>query len=294
MISMKSKLLLMLCFFCATISNYAQSSFTESGIAVQGIARDASNTALANQTINFTFTLYYQDPSKSEKVIYTTNKNLTTDVFGVFSDVIDSGSVNSSLFANNVAYLRIQKGAEVISDEKLRHVPYAISANNGVPTGSIMPFIGTAAPDGWALCNGAPLPTTATALIAMVGNNAPNLQGMFLRGTGTNTVNNQAGPLLKATQDESLKSHLHGKGTLTTETAGNHNHKNGNYDQLLSMTGKYTAIQTDDNVGQPDIASAATVLDAGNHTHNISGSTADFGGSETRPVSYGVNYIIKL
>ena len=92
---MKSKLLLMLCFFCATISNYAQSSFTESGIAVQGIARDASNTALANQTINFTFILYYYDLSKNEKVIYTISKNLTTDVFGVFSDIIDSEALDN-------------------------------------------------------------------------------------------------------------------------------------------------------------------------------------------------------
>jgi microcystin-dependent protein len=294
MISMKSKLLLMVCFFCATISNYAQSSASQSGIAVQGIARDVNNTALTNQTISLTFTLYYLNSSSIEQQIYKITKNLTTDAFGVFSDVIDPTAVNNNLFANNIAYLRIEKGSDIISDEKLRHVPYAISANNGVPTGSIMPFIGTVAPEGWALCNGGVLPATATALIALVGNNAPNLQGMFLRGTGNSPVNNQAGPALKATQDDSLEKHSHNKGTLTTDTAGNHNHKNGNYDQLLSMTGKYTAIQTDDNVAQPDIASAATIQDAGSHTHNISGSTADFGDLETRPVNYGVNYIIKL
>ncbi|KIQ14490.1 hypothetical protein RT99_21805 [Flavobacterium sp. MEB061] len=291
---MKSKLLLMLCLFCATISNYAQSSITQSGIAVQGIARDANNTAMINQTINLTFTLYYLNASSIEQPIYKITKNLTTDAFGVFSDVIDPTAANNSIFTNNIAYLRIEKGAEIISDEKLRHVPYAISANNGVPVGSIMPYIGTVAPEGWALCDGKALPTTATALIALVGNNAPNLQGMFLRGTGTSPVNNQPGPALKGTQDDSLEKHSHNKGTLTTDTAGNHNHKNGNYDQLLSMTGKFTAIQTDDNAGQPDIASAGTVLDAGNHTHNISGSTADFGDLETRPVNYGVNYIIKL
>lgn len=291
---MKTKLLLMLCLFCATMSNYAQSSASQSGIAVQGIARDANNTALLNQTISLTFTLYYLDASSIEQPIYKNTRNVTTDAFGVFSDVIDPTAVNNSLFANNPAYLRIEKGSEIISDEKLRHVPYAISANNGVPTGSIMPFIGTVAPEGWALCNGDPLPLTATVLKAMIGANTPNLQGMFLRGTGKSPVNNQPGPALKGTQDDSLEKHSHNKGTLTTDTAGNHNHKNGNYDQLLSMTGKFTAIQTDDNVGQPDIASAGTIQDTGNHTHNISGSTADFGDLETRPVNYGVNYIIKL
>ncbi|OOV19037.1 tail fiber protein [Flavobacterium sp. LM4] len=291
---MKSKLLLILCVFCATISNYAQSSASQSGIAVQGIARDANNTALTSQTINLTFTFYYLDASSIEQNIYKVSKNLTTDAFGVFSDVIDPTAVNNSLVANNTAYLRIEKGTEVISDEKLRHVPYAISANNGVPTGSIMPFIGTSAPEGWVLCNGAALPSTAKALIAMVGNNAPNLQGMFLRGTGTSPVNSQPGPALKGTQQDSLEKHSHDKGTLATDTAGNHNHKNGVYNQLLSMTGKFTAIQTDNNNDQPDLGTAGTIQDAGSHTHTISGSTGDFGDLETRPVNYGVNYIIKL
>ncbi len=297
MISMKTKLLLMLCLFCASISNYAQSSASQSGIAVQGIARDANNTALTNQTINLTFTLYYLDASSIEQNIYKVTRNVTTDAFGVFSDVIDPTAVNNSLFANNTAYLRIEKGSEVISDEKLRHVPYAIAANNGVPTGSIMPFIGTVAPEGWVFCNGAALPATAKALIALLGgNNAPNLQGMFLRGTGTNPVNNQAGPALKATQNEELKSHLHAKGTLATQTAGDHNHANGSFDKLMSITGNNSvnAVDGDPGMVQPDLGFARTMSNAGDHTHNITGSTADTGGNETRPVNYGVNYIIKL
>lgn len=293
---MKTKLLLMLCLFFAAISNYAQSSASQSGIAIQGIARDANNTAIANQTISLDFTLYYLNDSSNPQTIYNVTKNVATDAFGVFSDVIDPTAVNSSLIANNATYLKIMKGGETISDEKLRHVPYAIAANNGVPTGSIMPFIGTVAPEGWALCNGAALPVTATALIKLVGNNAPNLQGMFLRGTGTNPVNSQAGPALKATQDESLKSHSHGKGTLTTENAGSHNHNNGIFDKLMSITGNNSvnAVDGDSSLIQPDLGFAKPMQDAGSHTHNISGSTADFGGTETRPVNYGVNYIIKL
>lgn len=291
---MKTKLLLMLCLFCATMSNYAQSSASQSGIAVQGIARDANNTALLNQTISLTFTLYYLDASSIEQTIYKNTRNVTTDAFGVFSDVIDPTAVNNSLFANNASYLRIEKGSEIISDEKLRHVPYAISANNGVPTGSIMPFIGTVAPEGWVLCNGAVLPSTAKALIALVGNNAPNLQGMFLRGTGTSPVNNQAGPALKGTQNEELKSHLHGKGTLITETAGNHTHANGDSNMLMDYTGRNTPGSLDNAGGEVDVMSMKELLEAGNHTHTISGETAASGGNETRPVNYGVNYIIKL
>lgn len=296
MISMKTKLLLMLCLFCASISNYAQSSASQSGIAVQGIARDANNTALTNQTINLTFTLYYLDASSIEQLINKVTRNVTTDAFGVFSDVIDPTAVNNSVIANNTAYLRIEKGSEVISDEKLRHVPYAIAANNGVPTGSIMPFIGTVAPEGWVLCNGAALPTTAKALIALVGSNAPNLQGMFLRGTGTSPVNNQPGPALKGTQNDEIQSHSHAKGSLSTDTAGNHNHADGIFDKVMSITGNNTvnAVDGDSQLVQPDLGYARTMPTTGNHTHNITGSTADTGGTETRPVSYGVNYIIKL
>jgi microcystin-dependent protein len=288
---MKSKLLLILCFLCATLSNYAQSSATQSGIAVQGIARDLNNTALTNQTINLTFTLYYLNASSIEQSIYKITKNLTTDAFGVFSDVIDPTAVNNSLFANNIAYLRIEKGTDVISDEKLRHVPYAISANNGVPTGSIMPFIGTVAPEGWALCNGAVLPVTATALIALVGNNAPNLQGMFLRGTGNSPVNNQAGPTLKGTQDDSLESHNHS--ASVNDPGHTHEYK----DVFFSEGGGSIDVpnnrglngDTDgDNKGYEFQRTSASA------TTGISVTTGNTGGTETRPVNYGVNYIIKL
>lgn len=291
---MKTKLFLMLFLFGITISNFAQSSASQSGIAVQGIARNANNTALTNQTINLTFTLYYLDASSIEQVIYKTTKNLNTDAFGVFSDVIDPTATNNSLFANNVAYLKIEKGSEVISDEKLHHVPYAVSANNGVPTGSIMPFIGTVAPEGWVLCNGKALPTTAKALIAMVGNNAPDLQGMFLRGTGISSVNNQAGPNLKATQNEELKSHLHEKGTLAIDKNGLHNHAEDNNNRLMSITGGGTPGDLDNSPNEVDTTASKIMRDAGEHTHTISGEMANFGGNETRPVNYGVNYIIKL
>ncbi|KAF2515696.1 phage tail protein [Flavobacterium foetidum] len=286
---MKTKLLLMLCLFFAAISNYAQSSATQSGIAVQGIARDANNTALTNQTINLTFTLYYLDASSIEQTIYKVSRNLTTDAFGVFSDVIDPTAVNNSLFANNAAYLRIEKGSEVISDEKLRHVPYAIAANNGVPTGSIMPFVGTVAPEGWVLCNGAALPTTAKALIAMVGNNAPDLRGMFLRGAGQNSNTANAAEIapntLNGTQLSANKSHTH---TGTTSTNGEHTHSESAtfiYDQGNADGGFDGGGHA---IGRRTVQTALS----GNHSHTF--TTDATGATESRPINYGVNYIIKL
>lgn len=284
---MKTKLLLMLCLFCASISNYAQSSASQSGIAVQGIARDANNTAIASQDISLTYTLYYLNSSNNSVEVYKTTNNLKTDAFGVFSDVINPASVSNSLFANNAVYLKIEKGSVVISNEKLYHVPYAISANNGVPTGSIMPFIGTTAPEGWVLCDGAALPSTAVTLIAMVGNNAPDLRGMFLRGAGQNSNAANAAEIapntLKGIQPSENKSHKH---TGTTDVAGNHDHKYQYFDKYtdgggFSGGGNWLGLNQS---GRTD--------STGNHTHAFTTETA--GATESRPINYGVNYIIKL
>ena len=57
---MKSKLLLLSFLMLLMVTtNYGQTSASQAGIAVQGIARDGNNTAIANQSVSFTFELYY-------------------------------------------------------------------------------------------------------------------------------------------------------------------------------------------------------------------------------------------
>ena len=295
---MKSKFLLsILCAVFAIAANYAQSSASQTGIAIQGIARDVNNTALVSQNISLKFTLYYKDASSVEQPIYKVTKNLMTDAFGVFSDVIDPTAVNQSVMANNVAYLRIEKGTDIISDEQLSHVPYAISANNGVPTGSIMPFIGTVAPQGWVLCDGKPLPSTAKALLALVGPTAPNLQGMFLRGTGKSPVNSQEGPALKATQGESFKLHNH----TASVTDSGHSHDYGDiyHTEKGNNQGVSPTIATPYDRGSnggTDNDNAGFEMNRNSKSSKtyISVTNSSEGGNETRPVNYGVNYIIKL
>lgn len=288
---MKSKLLLLsflMLFSVAT--NYAQSSASQAGIAVQGIARDNNNTARISTPINLTFRVYYG----ANILIYEIAKTVTTDSFGVFSVVLEPGATNNILMANNQAFLRISEGTTIISDEVLRQVPYAIAAANGVPTGSIMPYIGTTAPDGWLLCDGLTNVPQPSALYNLIGSTTPNLKGMFLRGTGTSPVNNQPGPALKAMQGEELKSHEHSSGSLVNSTNGSHVHS------ITFHNDDYNGSGGNFNDGLEDDTSSATNVNgkntnaSGDHSHTISGSTAPIGGNETRPVNYGVNYIIKL
>tara|TARA_R110001583_G_scaffold190848_1_gene355433 strand:- start:2129 stop:2983 length:855 start_codon:yes stop_codon:yes gene_type:complete len=284
---MKSKLLLLSFLMLLMVTtNYGQSSASVSGIAVQGIARDDNNTAIANESISFKFTIYYKNPGRIS--VYDENTSITTDAFGVFSHVLDVDPSTISKFANNVLSLEIEAGGNVISDEIFKHVPYAISANNGVPTGSIMPYIGTTAPAGWVLCNGQPLNVIngSADLMVLVGANAPDLQGMFLRGTGTNPVNSQAGPTLKTTQGDGFKSHNH---SGSTSLDGVHTHTST--DVVRNTGGTSYNISGGERFASNGTTSySRTSSSDGNHNHSISND----GTNETRPVNYGVNYIIKL
>ncbi|WP_370408909.1 tail fiber protein [Tenacibaculum dicentrarchi] len=273
-------------------------SFSQ-GITVQGIARDPNNNARQNQPITILAELNYLNPISAANVVtYSETITIITDEFGVFSTVLKVPNSIQSILTAHEHYLKISEGSMIISNELLRYVPYAYSAYNGVPSGSIMPYIGVSAPKGWMLCDGRNIPTTdETAILRdLLGASVtPNLNGMFLRGTGTNPVNKQDGPALMNTQNDNFKSHSHNSGTLKTANNGIHNHNDGEYDKLLRISGARAYYGSFDNSKtRPDLLSAKTIKNAGNHNHTISGTTTSTGGSETRPVNFGVNYIIKL
>lgn len=300
---MKTKfiLLMLLMLFTATF-NYAQTSAEIADIAVQGIARDNNNTARANTTVNLTFELFYLDANNGNtKVVVGAPEtvNLATDAFGVFSHIISPAVNNNPIFANQQVYLKISEGSQIISEEKLKHVPYAIAANNGVPTGSIMPYVGATAPTGWVLCDGSLLTgiNGSENLIALLNsNNAPDLRGFFLRGAGTNQVTGyttNAGPLLNRPQQDDNLAHNHGAGTLATSSAGEHQH---NVPHSLDDTnlGSIRRTAVNRSVAANGVFQTGMPTSIGGaHTHTISGNVSTEG-TESRPINYGVNYIIKL
>ncbi|MEZ7504699.1 tail fiber protein [Flavobacterium sp. Arc2] len=277
----------------------AQTNVTSSGMSIQGIARDETNAAIANiDQLALVFTVYYLGTGNSEQTILTKTANVKTDNFGVFSYVLDIDQLQYNQINTQSAYLKVVQGSVVFSNEKLQAVPYAIFAQNGVPTGSIMPFIGTVAPNGWLLCNGSTFADNANTanLKALLGSTTtPNLNGMFLRGTGT-AASGKVGPALKAVQQDDLGQHLHSV-NLTTSTNGLHDHSNNSdYNRALKYDGAATANSTDtsNNTTEPNLYSSKQIVGDGNHNHSVSGSTGNTGITETRPINYGVNYIIKI
>lgn len=277
----------------------AQTNVTSSGMSIQGIARDETNAAIANiDQLGLVFTVYYLGTGNSEQVILTKTANVKTDNFGVFSYVLDIDQSLYNQISTHATYLKVAQGSVVFSNEKLQAVPYSIFAQNGVPTGAVMPFIGTVAPQGWLMCDGSTFPDNANNanLKALLGGTTtPNLQGMFLRGTGTAEAGH-AGPALKTVQQDDIKSHLHAV-DINTNNAGAHSHTVGfANDDYNGTAGGNTPINKnglEDDTWGADNRWLRTSSD-GAHIHNVKGNTDATGTTETRPINYGVNYIIKI
>lgn len=279
----------------ASINASAQTNVTSSGMSIQGIARDENNAAIANiDQLALAFTVYYLGAGNSEQLILTKTANVKTDNFGVFSYVLDIDQTQYGLISSQSAYLKVVQGSVVFSNEKLQAVPYAIFAQNGVPTGSIMPFVGTVAPNGWMLCDGSAIPinsVTANLRTLLGTSNTPDLRAMFLRGSGTG--NGKSGPALKAIQSDDLKEHSH---IINLFTASNGNHSHEQYVSANEWTGG-PGVRKDyigDVNGLSRYRQGINTGDAGAHTHLVNGNTDNTGGTETRPINYGVNYIIKI
>jgi hypothetical protein len=335
---MKSKLLLLLCIMLLTVAtSFAQITATTSSVAIQGIARDDNGNARTNQQIPLTLKLYYKLNGTETAISTQTVSDATTDAFGVFSTLLDIDQSKYTILAGNQVFLRISgKDASgnqdvTISDQGFNQVPYAVVASNGSPTGSITAFVGMEEPIGWVLCDGKPLPTdgSAYALIALVGNNAPNLQGMFLRGTGGSGIH--VGPTLNTVEQDAIAAHTptvtdptHGHGITDpghghgiTDPGHGHGINDPKHGHKI-VQGQYT---NGNNGGQggssPNAgyfgaeseyrATGVSVVNGGTGISTIKGGTGIStikggtgisvtfnGNNETRPVSYGVNYIIKL
>jgi hypothetical protein len=124
---MKLKLFFIAFIFTATI-------FSQ-GIAVQGIARDNEDSAIANKSLEFMFTLV-----KANSTVYSETKNIRTDNFGVFSHIIGNGAAVEDQtflgidFSGETLVLKISVTVGVnkfeFFNKPLNSTPYAYHAKN--------------------------------------------------------------------------------------------------------------------------------------------------------------------
>jgi microcystin-dependent protein len=111
------------------------------------------------------------------------------------------------------------------------------------PTGTVLPFAGSTAPEGWALCDGSAISRTiysklfgVIATTYGVGDNSstfnvPDMRGIYPRGTGTNgtanyggvTGHTPAGGALAAKGGQKTAKNGLSNSTSTTSSSGNRN-----------------------------------------------------------------------
>jgi microcystin-dependent protein len=295
------KIYLLLSFLFISTLTIAQ------GIAIQGIARDNTNSAITDTNLTFTFNITKSDNT----VLYSETQAIKTDNFGIFSHIVSTGNPVTGTFnvvdfslANLKMKISVNYNANEIEvyNQAFQYTPYAhfskkaayatnaLNAVNGVPTGSIMPYVGTDAPEGWVLCNGQSLTaiTGAAALIEIVGDNVPNLNGIFLKGTGVGRYSSTTVPIsLRNFQGNVIATHTSSGYTTTT----------GAHDHIYNDNERRNIDEEDDDYRANSFVGVNAPIakwtdGSGAHNHNV--STTYNGGIETRPNSYGVNYIIKL
>lgn len=162
----------------------------------------------------------------------------------------------------------------------------------GCPVGSVQMFAGSAAPQGWLLCNGDTIPNGSgtvqtitadySALYAVVGSSyggagkLPDCRGIFVRGVGSQTIGAETytGTLGTYQNDATAKN-----GLSASDSGHTHNYsvyaltdRCDNADESRTMNGSTTTWTTSTGYA------------------NITVSSTD---TETRPANIALNYIIK-
>lgn len=169
----------------------------------------------------------------------------------------------------------------VYIDVNAVNTPYLVGQSS-IPVGSVYAFLGATAPTGYLLCDGLSyLVANYPDLHGVIGYNyggsglnfnVPDYRGMFLRGTGTHGSlamaggGNFSGPALHGNQLDLSLTHTH------------------------SLRGAAGLFGGSNNVNPFDDTSASPTRITPTYAPDQSRAA----GNETRPVNYGVNYIIKV
>jgi microcystin-dependent protein len=245
----------------------------------------------------YTMTLLPTPPASSFPIL---TMNTGGTMGSISPDQVGQGM--SSVGADAIATTMDSTGANTIAS-KITNAAFII------PSGVIMPYMGTALPTGWLWCDGTSyLRTDYPTLFATVGTasgaadpthfNVPDLRGFFMRGVsgtsgndpdaslrGQQHVGANGGNNVGSVQADNFRTHHH----LISDPGHTHNFfVNGNPSPSIYAGANANSVVP--TVGQPLVPDAATVTIVSAATGI---SIQNNGGSETRPLNLYVNYIIK-
>jgi microcystin-dependent protein len=195
---------------------------------------------------------------------------------------------------NTLGQVTLQNG---VAGESLQYVgsniEFAPQSLSPVPTGMILPYappVSYAIPSGYLECDGSVvaqatyfnLYTAIGATYDTGGEGAgnfrlPNLQGIFIRGSGSQTIggNTYSGTI----------------GAYQTDQNKAHRHFIVNNDSIINVPVTSTTFAS--RVGSTTAASSQNYQINGSATDCVSGLTSENGGNDARPANLSMRYIIK-
>ena len=245
-------------------------------------------------------------------VTRNSNSELTIDALqGAGVDIAASASDVLNANGGEISAVDATEDSLVFYDESEEKLTYlalgdglstgggTITADGGL-VGMIVAYANATIPTGWLECNGQSIPAQYTDLIALIGNNVPDLRGEFIRGFD-NGRGVDSGRTLKSTQSEAFKSHNHSANANANSSSSvsgdTHNHsitaRKLAINQVLSgnfilCDNNYSNVNPQSkNTGNRNPATAVTT------NTNVSVNIGNQGGTETRPRNVALIYIIK-
>ena len=261
-----------------------------------------------------------ENPERHIVNIDTTMNNISyNNTNGAFSIALTRNDITPSRY-NYVVKVFVGTESTPASERE-----YTLSGGGGAfPIGSVIAYMGNAntvaglEEGGWFKCDGRAVSALSgsltleerNALSDRIGNNLPNLMGVFLRGldenssgvqdddrgtrTGGENHANGTGTGVRSKQDEGFRSHNHTGSSAST--VGDHQH----YIDLRTSNDGFGTASESKTSGTGSAASNSQSHDhsvtgwsdpAGGHTHTI--TVASQGGNETRPDNIAVYWLIR-
>jgi microcystin-dependent protein len=230
----------------------------------------------------------------ADEITSSANMTVNTSTGAVTAKAITGTSITASgggtITGNHVgdgAQLTALAGANITANSIPSTALIAAVREALCPPGTVVAYMGTTAPAGWLLCNGASVSrSTYASLYAVIGNasgsadtnsfNVPDLRGRFLRGwdnaigrdpdrfsRNAMAAGGNTGDAIGSIQADAFKNHSHNF-----------------YDTYTNFS------QTSASGGAGNTGATGTLEQVDTTFHA--------GGSETRPINAYVNYIIKF
>ena len=222
--------------------------------------------------------------------------------------VADNAITTNQLASNAVTNAKMADDsvntAEIVSQAVTRA---KVTPGGFNPVGTVIWYAGSSAPAGYlkangdSIANGSGTTQGITAdfseLYAVVGATLPDLRGEFIRGwdDGKGT---DSGRTIKSTQSDDLKSHTHTANTVTTST-DTHTHDTKLDDNRVfgftqdgdSTDGETSPYGNPGGIPGWDIPAQLNASDT--HSHTVTPTIQNTGGTETRPRNVALLACIK-